>query len=75
MVGALDPCVTNIGNTLTNTKVDPNDGVKKKIVLDILALCETNRKKLLVFSQYLPPLTLLEKMLMEQKNRAKVLKY
>jgi hypothetical protein len=38
--------VTNIGITLTNINVDPNDGVKTKFVLDILSLCETNKKKL-----------------------------
>ena len=65
------PHVTNIGITLTNIKVDPNDGEKTKFVLGILSLYETNKKKLLVFSQYLPPLTLLENMLMEQKNWSK----
>lgn len=67
----LEPDVTNIGITLTNNNADPNDGVKTKFVLDILSLCQTNKEKLLVFSQYLPPLTLLEKMLMEKKNWSK----
>jgi hypothetical protein len=48
--GWLEPRVTNIGITLTNINVDPNDGVKTKFFLDILSLCETNKKKLLVFS-------------------------
>lgn len=69
--GWLEPDMTNIGITLTNVNADPNDGVKTKFVLDILSLCETNKEKLLVFSQYLPPLTLLEKMLMEKKNWSK----
>lgn len=64
----LEPHVTNIGITLTNVNGDPNDGVKTKFVLNIWSLYETNKQKLLVFNYYLPPLSLLENMLMEQRR-------
>ena len=63
--------MTNIGISLTDINVDPNNGVKTKFVLDILSLCETNKEKILVSSQQLPPLTLLEKMLVVKKNWSK----
>ena len=69
--GWLEPDMTNIGISITDINVDPNDGVKRKFFLDILSLCETNKEKLLVSSQYLPPLTLLEKMLVVKKNWSK----
>ena len=70
-LGWSKPDMTNIGISLTEINVDPNDGVKTKFVLDILSLCETNKEKLLVSNQYLPPLTLLEKMLVVNKNWSK----
>ena len=48
--GWLEPDMTNIGISLTDINVDPNDGVKTKFVLDILSLYETNKEKLLVSS-------------------------
>ena len=63
--------MTNIGISLTDINVDPNNGVKTKFVLEIVSLCETNKEKLLVSSRCLPPLTLLEKMLVVKKNWSK----
>eukprot|EP01018_Ginkgo_biloba_P032977 Gb_25423 [translate_table: standard] len=62
--GWLDCDGSNIGDVVA----DPNGGVKTKFILDMLSLCELNEEKLLVFSQFLSPLSLLENMIINKKN-------
>ncbi|XP_057859727.2 protein CHROMATIN REMODELING 35 [Cryptomeria japonica] len=70
--GWLESDGKNIGSMCTSTRAeDPNDGVKTKFVLDLLSLCELTKEKLVVFSQYLPPLSLLENMIVAEKKWTK----
>ncbi|GLJ22206.1 hypothetical protein SUGI_0417360 [Cryptomeria japonica] len=62
--GWLDSNSSNVDDIV----VDPNDGVKTKFVLDMLSLCNVNEEKLLVFSQFLSPLALVENMITRTKN-------
>ncbi|CAL1385637.1 unnamed protein product [Linum trigynum] len=48
--------------------LDTRDGVKTKFFLNMLALCETNNEKMVIFSQYLPPLKFLERLLTKLKG-------
>ncbi|OMO75593.1 SNF2-related protein [Corchorus olitorius] len=48
--------------------LDPRHGVKMKFFLNILGLCESTGEKLLVFSQYILPLRLLERASMKNKG-------
>ena len=50
---------------------DPNNGVKTKFVLDLLSLYELTKEKLVVFSQYLPPLNLLQNIIIVEKKWTK----
>ncbi|PRQ23863.1 putative DNA helicase chromatin remodeling SNF2 family [Rosa chinensis] len=47
-------------------KLNFRDGVKAKFFLNMLALCESNDEKLLVFSQYLLPLKLMERLAVKE---------
>lgn len=49
-------------------KIDVRDGVKAKFFLNLLNLCESADEKLLVFSQYLPPLKFMERLTMKVKG-------
>ncbi|GKV24151.1 hypothetical protein SLEP1_g33798 [Rubroshorea leprosula] len=49
-------------------KLDVKHGVKMKFFLNILGLCESNDEKLLVFSQFILPLKLLERVSVKQKG-------
>ncbi|KAI3946767.1 hypothetical protein MKW98_003330, partial [Papaver atlanticum] len=49
-------------------KVEITDGVKAKIFLNILALCESCGEKMLVFSQYLLPLKFLERLVVKTRG-------
>ncbi|KAK1402692.1 SNF2 domain-containing protein / helicase domain-containing protein [Heracleum sosnowskyi] len=49
-------------------KLDINEGVKAKFYLDLLHLCESNGEKLIVFSQYLPPIKFLERLTVKVKG-------
>ncbi|KAH9319552.1 hypothetical protein KI387_021321 [Taxus chinensis] len=69
--GWLESDGKNSGSTFASMRADPNDGVKTKFVLDMLSLCESTKEKLIVFSQYLPPLSLLENMIMVEKKWTK----
>eukprot|EP01018_Ginkgo_biloba_P008174 Gb_06599 [translate_table: standard] len=69
--GWLTPDGSNVGCDVANINADPKEGVKTKFVLDMLSLCESNKEKLLVFSQYLPPLTLIENMIINKKHWSK----
>ncbi|XP_017229267.1 protein CHROMATIN REMODELING 35 [Daucus carota subsp. sativus] len=48
--------------------LDINSGVKAKFYLNLLRLCESTGEKLLVFSQYLPPMKFLERLTMKLKG-------
>ncbi|WCJ40931.1 Protein CHROMATIN REMODELING 35 [Euphorbia peplus] len=48
-------------------KIDLRDGIKAKFFLNMLNLCESAGEKLLVFSQYLPPLKFLERLAVKTK--------
>ena len=49
-------------------KIDLKEGVKAKFFLNLLNLCESAGERLLVFSQYLPPLKFLERLAMKYKG-------
>ncbi|KAL8156369.1 hypothetical protein AgCh_001460 [Apium graveolens] len=49
-------------------KLDINEGVKAKFYLNLLHLCESNGEKLIVFSQYLPPMKFLERLTVKVKG-------
>lgn len=64
---------TEKGCTVDNKKMDGfleklnlREGVKAKFFLNMLALCESNGEKLLVFSQYLLPLKLMERLAVKE---------
>lgn len=48
--------------------LDVREGVKAKFYLNMLRLCESTGEKLLVFSQYLPPLKFLERLTVKVKG-------
>ncbi|KAL8116130.1 protein CHROMATIN REMODELING 35-like [Apium graveolens] len=48
--------------------LDINAGVKAKFYLNLLRLCESAGEKLLVFSQYLPPMKFLERLTVKVKG-------
>ncbi|XP_017230416.1 protein CHROMATIN REMODELING 35 [Daucus carota subsp. sativus] len=48
--------------------LDVREGVKAKFYLNMLRLCESSGEKLLVFSQYLPPLKFLERLTVKAKG-------
>nr|GMD09978.1 protein CHROMATIN REMODELING 35-like [Ipomoea batatas] len=48
--------------------LDVREGVKAKFFLNLLALCESHKEKLLVFSQYLLPLKFLERLTIKFKG-------
>ncbi|KAK1395005.1 SNF2 domain-containing protein / helicase domain-containing protein [Heracleum sosnowskyi] len=48
--------------------LDINAGVKAKFYLNLLRLCESTGEKLLVFSQYLPPMKFLERLTVKVKG-------
>ncbi|PRQ23861.1 putative DNA helicase chromatin remodeling SNF2 family [Rosa chinensis] len=48
--------------------IDLNEGIKAKFFLNMLRLCESSGEKLLVFSQYLPPLKFLERLTVKTKG-------
>ncbi|XP_047324352.1 protein CHROMATIN REMODELING 35-like [Impatiens glandulifera] len=48
--------------------IDLSDGVKAKFFLTLLGLCESSDEKLLVFSQFLPPLKFLERLAIKEKG-------
>lgn len=47
--------------SITN-ECDPAHGSKAKFVIDMVALCYQLQEKVIIFSQYLPPLSLLQKL-------------
>ncbi|XP_047330380.1 protein CHROMATIN REMODELING 35-like [Impatiens glandulifera] len=49
-------------------KIDLREGVKAKFFLNLISLCESANEKLLVFSQYLPPLKCLERLAVKEKG-------
>ncbi|KAL1801816.1 hypothetical protein ACET3Z_030463 [Daucus carota] len=49
-------------------KLDINEGVKAKFYLNLLRLCESTEEKLIVFSQYLPPIKFLERLTVKVKG-------
>ncbi|KAL5713349.1 hypothetical protein ACHQM5_015433 [Ranunculus cassubicifolius] len=49
-------------------KINVRDGVKANFFLNILGLCESSGEKLLVFSQYRPPLRFLERLVANIKG-------
>ncbi|XP_065866946.1 protein CHROMATIN REMODELING 35 [Euphorbia lathyris] len=49
------------------SKIDIRDGIKAKFFLNMLNLCESAGEKVLVFSQYLPPLKFLERLTVKVK--------
>ncbi|CAN1269458.1 Protein CHROMATIN REMODELING 35 [Linum perenne] len=49
-------------------KIDIQEGVKTKFLLNLLSLCEKNNEKVLIFSQYLTPLKFLERLLKKEKK-------
>ncbi|KAI4295486.1 hypothetical protein L6164_035529 [Bauhinia variegata] len=49
-------------------KLDVKDGVKTKFFLNMVNLCESSGEKLLVFSQYIPPLKFLERLAAKKKG-------
>ncbi|XWS67861.1 hypothetical protein CRYUN_Cryun04dG0041300 [Craigia yunnanensis] len=49
-------------------KLDVKEGVKAKFFLNMLNLCESSGEKLLVFSQYLIPLKVLERLSVKMKG-------
>lgn len=48
--------------------IDLNEGIKAKFFFNMLRLCESSGEKLLVFSQYLPPLKFLERLTVKTKG-------
>lgn len=63
------------GSEIDNKKMDKvidklnvRDGVKAHFFLSILGLCEATGEKLLVFSQYIPPLKFMERLAMKVKG-------
>ncbi|KAL6218503.1 hypothetical protein ACLB2K_011713 [Fragaria x ananassa] len=48
--------------------IDLNEGIKAKFFMNMLRLCESSGEKLLVFSQYLPPLKFLERLTVKTKG-------
>lgn len=48
--------------------IDMREGVKAKFFLNLIGLCESAGEKLLVFSQYLPPLKFLERLAVKEKG-------
>ncbi|KAJ7295060.1 hypothetical protein O6H91_Y215100 [Diphasiastrum complanatum] len=70
----IHPCLSKIGLSSEESKSGglsifrkntPQEGTKTKFVFDLLELCVHSNEKLLVFSQYLDPLFLLESMLFQ----------
>ncbi|KAJ3671531.1 hypothetical protein LUZ60_007610 [Juncus effusus] len=46
---------------LEKLRLNPNEGVKIKFVMEVVRLCEVLREKVLIFSQFIQPLSLIKK--------------
>ncbi|XP_072987329.1 SNF2 domain-containing protein CLASSY 3-like [Typha latifolia] len=47
-------------NLLEDLRLDPFEGVKTRFVIEVVRLCEALKEKVLIFSQYIQPLTLIK---------------
>ncbi|KAJ0960369.1 hypothetical protein J5N97_001819 [Dioscorea zingiberensis] len=53
---------------LGSLRLNPNEGVKSKFVVELVRLCQARNEKVLVFSQYLDPLSLIKEQLIKLFN-------
>ncbi|KAJ0961781.1 hypothetical protein J5N97_029609 [Dioscorea zingiberensis] len=53
---------------LGSLRLNPNEGVKSKFVAELVRLCQARNEKVLVFSQYLDPLSLIKEQLIKLFN-------
>ncbi|XP_024315038.1 SNF2 domain-containing protein CLASSY 3 [Brachypodium distachyon] len=58
----------SIVNKLKSSRLDPCEGVKTRFVLEIVRLCKPLKERVLVFSQYLEPLSLIMDQLTKKFN-------
>ncbi|KAJ0961804.1 hypothetical protein J5N97_029632 [Dioscorea zingiberensis] len=54
--------------TAGSLRLNPNEGVKSKFVAELVRLCQARNEKVLVFSQYLDPLSLIKEQLIKLFN-------
>ncbi|KAK9266943.1 hypothetical protein L1049_027202 [Liquidambar formosana] len=54
---------------LKKLRLNPDAGVKTKFLIELIRLCETMKEKVLVFSQYLDPLTFIRDLLESQGKK------
>lgn len=55
-------------NLLEDLRSNPCEGVKTKFVVELVRLCEALKEKVLIFSQYIQPLSLIKEQLMKLFN-------